>query len=83
MGLISQGARGLDYVAKTHNFNNTIKIGTKTVATTDLIPSLTNYVKNSSLTTTLASYATVAGDTFTGSYNHFCKYSGFRYGYNG
>ena len=38
------------YNAKTHNFDNTIKIGTKTVATTDL----------------LTAYATTAGATFTG-----------------
>ena len=38
------------YAAKTHNFDNTIKIGTKTVATTDL----------------LTAYAATAGATFTG-----------------
>ena len=48
------------------NFDNTIKIDTKTVATKDLIPSLTNYVKNFSLATTSTSHATVAGDTFKG-----------------
>ena len=38
-GSIGQGA--LYYSAKTHNFDNTIKIGTKTVATTDIV---TGYV---------------------------------------
>ena len=47
-GSIGQGV--LYYAAKTHNFDNTIKIGTKTVATTDL----------------LTVYATKAGATFTG-----------------
>ena len=48
------------------NFDNTIKIDTKTVATKDLIPSLTYYVKNFSLATTSTSHASVAGDTFKG-----------------
>ena len=51
------------YAAKTHNFDNTIKIGTKTVATTDIV---TGYVTSTSLTTTLAGYTTSAGDMFTG-----------------
>ena len=55
-GSIGQGA--LYYAAKTHNFDNTIKIGTKTVATTDIV---TGYVISTSLTTTLASYEAVAG----------------------
>ena len=33
----SIGLGALYYAAKTHNFDNTIKIGTKTVATTDLL----------------------------------------------
>ena len=59
----SRGQGALYYAAKLHNFNNTIKIGTKTVATTDIV---TGYMTSTSLTTTLASYATVGGDTFTG-----------------
>ena len=59
----SIGQEALYYAAKMHNFDNTIKIGTKTVATTDIV---TGYMTSTSLTTTLASYAAVASDTFTG-----------------
>ena len=57
---VSQGA--LYHEAKSHTFNSTVKIGTKTVATTDIV---TGYVTFTSLTTTLAGYATIANNTST------------------
>ena len=37
------GGGALTYSAASHTFNGTVKIGSLTVATTDLIPSLTGY----------------------------------------
>ena len=59
----SYGQGALYYAAKTHNFDNTIKIGTKTVATTDIV---TGYVTATSLTTTLTGYVPTTGATLTG-----------------
>ena len=41
--LNTAGGGSLTYTATTHTFNGTVKIGNLTVATTDLIPSLSGY----------------------------------------
>ena len=61
----SIGLGNLYFNANSHTFNNPVMIGTKTVATTDQIPSLLGYVTSSSLTTTLANYATITNNKST------------------